>query len=117
MPAGSLPPPSKKRKVKPDEDLAKRLEAEITDAALNDGSLNPLLDLLNLAQGTSDAANLSKIIYSLYRVFVVLIRSDRLAPGGSEAAKQVRKWIWGRLDAYVHLLVGLLQDEEPALRV
>lgn len=116
MPAGSLPPPSKKRKVKPDEDLAKRLEAEITDAALNDGSLNPLLDLLNLAQGTSDAANLSKIIYSLYRVFVVLIRSDRLAPGGSEAAKQVRKWIWGRLDAYVHLLVGLLQDEEPALK-
>ncbi|KAI6166923.1 CBF/Mak21 family-domain-containing protein, partial [Pisolithus thermaeus] len=116
MPASSLPPPSKKRKVKPDEDLAKRLETEITDAAMNDGSLNPLLDLLNLAQRTSDAANLSKIIYSLYRVFVVIICSDRLAPGGGDAAKQVRKWIWGRLDAFVHFLVGLLQDEEPALR-
>ncbi|KAI6150679.1 hypothetical protein BKA82DRAFT_4118529 [Pisolithus tinctorius] len=116
MPASSLPPPAKKRKVKQDVDLAKKLEAEITAAARSDGSLNPLLDLLNLAQGTSDAVDLSRIIYSLYRVFVVIICSDKLAPGGGDAAKQVRKWIWGRLDVFVDLLVGLLQDEEPALR-
>ncbi|KAI6045529.1 CBF/Mak21 family-domain-containing protein [Pisolithus marmoratus] len=116
MPASSLPPSAKKRKVKPDADLVKKLEVQITDAATNDGSLNPLVDLLNLAQGTSDPADLSKIIYSLYRVFVVITCSDKLAPGGGDAAKQVRKWIWERLDAFVHILVGLLQDEESALR-
>jgi len=117
MPASSLPPPTKRRKKKQNADIIKELEAEITTAVTNNTSLNSLLDLLNLSQETSLAADLSKIIYSLYRIFIVIISSEKLSPGGSDAAKQVRKWLWERLDTFVKLLVGLLQDEEPVLRV
>lgn len=117
MPASSLPPPTKRRKTKQNADIVKELEAEITTAVTNNTSLNSLLDLLNLSQEISLAADLSKIIYSLYRIFIVIISSEKLSPGGSDAAKQVRKWIWERLDTFVELLVGLLQDEEPMLRV
>jgi hypothetical protein len=40
-----------------------------------------------------------------------------LVHGGDDAAKLVRKWIWEKLDSFVKLLVGLLQDDEPSLRV
>lgn len=113
MPVGSLPPPAKRRKAS----LEKELETQITAAVANNTSLNALLDLLNLAQGASDPKDLSKIIYSLYRVFVVIISSGKLSPGGNDAAKQIRKWIWERLDTFMELLIGLLQDEEPILRV
>ncbi|KAG6329818.1 hypothetical protein ID866_9269 [Astraeus odoratus] len=116
MPASSLPPPAKRRRTRSNGDVAKELEAEITAAVARNASLNSLLDLLNLAQDESNAKDLSKTIYCLYRVFVVIISSDKLVPGGGDAAKQVRKWIWDRLDTFVELLVGLLQDEEPTLR-
>ncbi|KIJ69077.1 hypothetical protein HYDPIDRAFT_80262 [Hydnomerulius pinastri MD-312] len=116
MPVSSLPPPAKRRKTKGDGPSLKNLESEITAAVANNTSLNTLSDLLNLAQEASDSKELSKAIYSLYRVFVIIISSDKLAPGGGDAAKVVRKWIWERLDSYVELLVGLLQDEEAALR-
>lgn len=117
MPASSLPPPSKRQRTKASETVTKDLELHITAAVANSASLNPLSDLLDIAQNASDAKDMSKAIYSLYRVFIVIISSNKLAPGGGDAAKVVRKWVWERLDAYVNLLLGLLQDEEATLRV
>lgn len=117
MPASSLPPPAKRRKIKGSETAIKDLELQITTAVARNASLNPLSDLLDIAQNVSDTREMSKAVYSLYRVFVVIISCNKLAPGGGDAAKVVRKWVWERLDAYVHLLLGLLQDEEPTLRV
>ncbi|KAH0830655.1 CBF/Mak21 family-domain-containing protein [Lanmaoa asiatica] len=116
MPVSSLPPPAKRRKTKSNETIIKDLELQITTAVVNNASLNPLSDLLDIALNVSDARDMSKAIYSLYRVFVVIVSSNKFAPGGGDAAKVVRKWVWERLDAYVNLLLGLLQDEEAALR-
>ena len=117
MPASSLPPPKKRQKTKGNETVIKDLELQITAAVVNNASLNPLSDLLDIAQNVSDAKDMSKAVYSLYRMFTVIVSSNKLAPGGGDAAKIVRKWVWERLDAYVNLLLGLLQDEEPTLRV
>lgn len=117
MPTSSLPPPAKRRRTKSNETVIKDLEFQITIAVTNNASLNPLSDLLDIAQNVPDARDTSKAVYSLYRVFVVIISSDKLAPGGGDAAKVVRKWVWERLDAYVNFLLGLLQDEEATLRV
>ena len=71
MPSGpirSLPPASKKRKVKDDTGFKtsiKRLEEELTGAISTNASLNPLADLLDLAVGEHDAQNSSKAIYAL----------------------------------------------------
>ncbi|KAG9318573.1 CBF/Mak21 family-domain-containing protein [Chiua virens] len=116
MPISSLPPPAKRRKTNHNEAAIKELELRIATAEANNASLNPLSDLLDIAQNVSDAREMSKAIYSLYRVFVVIISSNKLAPGGTDAAKVVRKWIWERLDTYTNLLAGLLQDDEVALR-
>jgi len=117
MLARSLPPPKKRQKKKGDKTDIKDLELQITTAVANNASLNPLSDLLDIAQNVSDAKDTSKAVYSLYRVFVVIISSNKLAPGGGDASKVVRRWVWERLDAYVNLLLGLLQDEEATLRV
>ncbi|KAG1756402.1 CBF/Mak21 family-domain-containing protein [Suillus paluster] len=116
MPVRSLPPPTKRRKTTVESVSIKSLEAQLTSAVTDNGTLNPLADLLMLAHGTSDAREMSKAVYSIYRVFVLIISRGMLVHGGDDAAKQVRKWIWEKLDSYVELLVGLLQDEEPALR-
>jgi U3 small nucleolar RNA-associated protein 19 len=59
----------------------------------------------------------SKGIYALYRVFVSIIVSKKLSPGGDEAAKVVKTWLWELLMSYIDFLGGLLQDEEKFLRV
>ena len=117
MPASSLPPPTKRQKTRGNETITKYLELQIIAAVADNASLNPLSDLLDMAQNASDARYMSKAIYGLYRAFVVIVSSNKLASGGGDAAKIVRKWIWERLDAYVNLLLGLLQDEEATLRV
>ncbi|KAF8143833.1 CBF/Mak21 family-domain-containing protein [Mycena galopus ATCC 62051] len=118
-PAPSLPPPSKKRKIQKDSEFSKsiqRLEEQLTAAAANHTSLNPLADLLELAFNAVDAQDTSKAVYSLYRVFVILISGGKLGTGGDEAAKVVKAWIWDRLNSYVDFLCGLLKDEEKVLR-
>lgn len=117
MPVRSLPSPTKRRKTTVESTSVKSLEAQLTSAVTENGSLNPLADLLLLAYGSSDARAMSKAVYSVYRVFVLIISRGMLVHGGDDAVKLVRKWIWEKLDSYVELLVGLLQDEEPALRV
>ncbi|KAG2158491.1 CBF/Mak21 family-domain-containing protein [Suillus bovinus] len=116
MPVRSLPPPNKRRKTAVESTSVKSLEAQLTSAVAENGSLNPLADLLIMANGSSDAREMSKAVYSVYRVFVLIITRGMLIHGGDDAAKLVRKWIWEKLDSYVELLVGLLQDEEPSLR-
>ncbi|KAG1754382.1 CBF/Mak21 family-domain-containing protein [Suillus lakei] len=116
MPVRSLPPPTKRRKTAVESTSIKFLEAQLTSAVAENGTLNPLADLLMLAYGSSDTKEMSKAVYSIYRVFVLIISRGMLVHGGDDAAKLVRKWIWEKLESYVELLVGLLQDEEPALR-
>jgi len=117
MPVRSLPPLTKRQKIVAESISVKSLEAQLTSAVAENGSLNPLADLLVLAQRTLDAREMSKAIYSIYRIFVLIISRGMLVHGGDDAAKLVRKWIWEKLDLYVELLVSLLQDEESALRV
>lgn len=119
-PIRSLPPPSKRRKVQQDSGVAQsiqQLEEDLTDAATNNGSLNPLADLLDVALKANGPQDTSKAIYALYRVFVVIISNDKLSLDGDDAAKVVKAWIWERLNSYVEFLGGLLKDEEKILRV
>ncbi|KIM91722.1 hypothetical protein PILCRDRAFT_811012 [Piloderma croceum F 1598] len=124
-PIRSLPPPSKKRKTNSSPSSnsiaiqIQSLESTLTNAVQSSASLNPLADLLDLAQTTVEAKDVSKIIYALYRVFVVLIGSGKMSAEGqtSEKGKVVRAWLWERLGAYQDLLVGLMKDEDADLRI
>ncbi|KAI9056634.1 ribosome biogenesis protein Noc4 [Trametes sanguinea] len=122
MPAkpASLPSSSKKRKTRDDDTVRtiQDLEKQLTAAVNSGSSLNPLADLLDIALEAETAAQVSKAIYALYRVFVVIITRNLLSgPDASEEAKAVRTWLLDRLHAYVDLLAGLLKDEEPSLRI
>ncbi|KAF8809129.1 CBF-domain-containing protein, partial [Phlegmacium glaucopus] len=109
-----MPPPSKRRKT--EKDAFKRLEDDLHDSVSKNGSLNSLADLLGLAYTLEDPHDTSKAIYALYRVFVVIISNNKLDPGGDEAAKVVKAWIWKQFQSYVDFLASLLQDEEKFLR-
>lgn len=116
----SLPSPTKRRKVQQSSEIVQsiqRLEEGLTHAVTNNGSLNPLADLLDVALKANEPQDTSKAIYALYRVFVVIISSDKLSLDGDDAAKVVKAWIWERLNSYVEFLGGLLKDEEKILRV
>ncbi|KAM6503710.1 CBF/Mak21 family domain containing protein [Amanita muscaria] len=122
MPASlrSLPPPTKKRKLQDDAGLAtsiKHLEDGLTQALSNNTSLNALADLVDLALTAKDPQNTSKVVYALYRVFVLIINDGRLGLGVDDAGKVVKAWLWQRLNTYVEFLGGLMQDEEKALRI
>lgn len=123
MPPRSLPPPAKKQKRKHTEaqDEVERLEGLLTTAAQSTptGSLNPLADLLILAESSSAPQDLSRAVYALYRVWVILINGGKMSPSADEGeeAKVVRGWLWDRMSAYQDILVGLLADSEGALRV
>lgn len=113
-------PPSKKRKIGHADDKSSKiqqLEAELDVAIIQNSSLNALVDLLRIPQTATDPQLCSKAIYALYRIFVSLVTSGRLALRGDESAKVVRAWIWERLDAYTDLLVSFLSDEKKSLRV
>ena len=116
----SLPPPTKRRKTQKDASHSqsiKRLEDNLHDSVTKNESLNRLADLLELAYTVDDPHDTSKAIYTLYRVFVVIISNNKLEFGGDEAAKVVKAWIWERLQSYVDFLGSLLQDDEKFLRV
>ncbi|KAI0091728.1 ribosome biogenesis protein Noc4 [Irpex rosettiformis] len=122
-PRSSLPSSSKKRKHAGSSDeeklLAKitTLEARLIDAVTSKSSLNPLADLLDVAYNTLEAQALSKTIWALYRVFVVVISNDLLLNiVGSEESKVVRIWLQEKLNSYVKLLVGLMKDDDGTLK-
>ncbi len=116
----SLPPPSKKRKLSNDSKALQSIqdtEQQLTRAVANNGSLNPLADLLDLTCSRKDSQEVSKGIYALYRVFVLVINNGKLSVAGDESTKTVKAWLWNRLNEYVDFLAGLLKDEEKSLRV
>jgi U3 small nucleolar RNA-associated protein 19 len=119
MPASSLPPSKKRKTSLVDDNLLRiqQFEADLNEAISKNTSLNTLVDLLDIAQVAKDPQLSSKSIYALYRVFVLLITSGRLALRGDENAKVVRGWILERFRAYTDLLILLMRDQEKSLRV
>lgn len=119
----SLPPPNKKQKRNHSElqTEVERIEGLLKTAAQATplGSLNPLADLLELAQSSAAPEDLSRAIYAIYRVWVILVDGGKMSPTTEEGeeAKVVRAWLWDRMSAYQDILVGLLSDSEGALRV
>lgn len=122
------PSPSKKHK----SGSASRATKSITDfenslaiALKSNASLNPLNDLLHLAQSAETTDIALKCIFALYRTFSLIIRKGILSSsnnndGGQELNEErrtVRSWVIVRLEAYTALLCSLLQDEEKTLRV
>jgi len=113
-------PPAKKRKTNCNSESAeqiKALENAVIEAAHGNESLNALPDLLGILVAMTDAQLVSKAIYALYRIFVVLINGGKLDLGGDEASKLVKTWLLEQLNVYVDFLCGLLKDEERTLRV
>lgn len=122
--ACEMPPslPSKKRKTRETDDVARNtvqdLEKQLTTAVSNGSSLNPLADLLDIALESDLSIQLSKAMYALYRVFVVIVSNGLLSgPDRTEEAKAVRAWLLERLRTFVDLLTSLLKDEEASLKV
>jgi len=113
-------PPAKKRKTNcnsgPAEQI-KFLENALIEAAHGNESLNALPDLLDILVAMTDVELVSKAIYALYRIFVVLINGGKFGLGGDEASKLVKTWLLEQLNVYVDFLCGLLKDEEGTLRV
>lgn len=124
-PRSSLPTSSKKRKHASDEKAVpdvvssiKSLEDRLIAAVSSKSSLNPLADLLDIARNASNPETLSKTMYALYRIFVVIITNGLLLNiAGNDETKAVRAWLQEKLHSYVKLLVGLLRDEESILKV
>src|SRR5580765_2555735 len=101
----SLPPHSKRRKIQRNStENVKQLEDEITSAISNNSSLNPLANLLALLFDLEDPHETSKAIYALYRVFVSIIVSGKLSPGGEDTVKVVNVWLWEKLMSFVDFL-------------
>ena len=93
------------------------LENKLTESISSNASLNPLADLTSLAASLDEPHSVLKAIYACYRVFVLLISKGCLANPTDEQTNAVRTWIFERLDEYVRLLCGLLQDKESLLKV
>ncbi|KAJ3886323.1 CBF-domain-containing protein [Lentinula edodes] len=129
LPSESAERPSKKRKLSATKGITSKtiaaLESQLTSAVLPDSNsnstttLNPLVDLYTVALNVGiSAADTSKAIWALYRVWVVVIGSGKMRGGKNEDenVKVVTAWLWERLNEYVELLCGLLKDEEKVLR-
>ncbi|ESK84113.1 ribosome biogenesis protein noc4 [Moniliophthora roreri MCA 2997] len=118
IPVRSLPPPAKKRKIEPSKTAqnVQKLEDQISEAVSKNASLNALADLVELACTATQAEDVSKAIYALYRTFVTIIHRGNFVLAGDENAKVVKTWLWDQLNTYVEFLAGLLQDDEKSLR-
>ncbi|KAF8761080.1 CBF/Mak21 family [Rhizoctonia solani] len=116
-----LTPPQKKRKLASGDSKVKELEgieANINKSLAEGGSLNCLVDLLDIARSSSDPAFLHKVLYSLYRSCVSIAASPKinLSKCQTEESKVVRTWLLERIGEFTDLLCGLMTDEEKALR-
>ncbi|KAF9000921.1 CBF-domain-containing protein [Hymenopellis radicata] len=119
MPIPSLPP-TKKRRIEKDTKVLQsiqELEQQLTRAVENNASLNPLADLLDTTRSCKESQEVSKGIYALYRVFVLIVVKGKLSVSGDESTKAVKAWLWERMNSYVDYLCGLMKDGEKTLRV
>ncbi|KAH9919606.1 CBF-domain-containing protein [Fomitopsis serialis] len=113
--------PSESRDVGHDETLGeiKRLETQLITAISDNGSLNKLANLVQLALNASDANHVLKAIYALYRTFVMLVTKGMMNSKGdkeTEETQAVRAWLSEHMNQYVEFLGELLQDEDAVLR-
>jgi U3 small nucleolar RNA-associated protein 19 len=115
--------PTKRRKVEESTDGLKKivkLEEELTKAIKDGDSLNALADLLAEAKRSTDQPQkLHKAIYSLYRIFSLLIANEWFHPSThpDEGALVVRKWLLQRLDQYLDFLPTVFEHSEPLISV
>ena len=120
-PQDSYLPPTKKRKVATEKsgelDRIQHLEKLLLEAVSERTSLNPLIDLLDVAKNAKDPHLLFKCIYALYRVFTSTIDAGMLLPSPDPCTNVVRAWILERLSLFTDMLVGLMSDSEECLRV
>lgn len=95
------------------------IENTVANALTSNASLNPLADLLHIASSSSDADIVLKAVFSLYRLFTLIVQRGILAVNEDEdiERKSVRNWVAARLESFADLLCALLQDEEKTLRV
>lgn len=107
----------KRIRLQDDSSRIKDLENKLTESIASNASLNSLADLTSLAASLDEPHSVLKAIYASYRVFVLLISKGCLSNPTDEQTNVVRTWIFERLDEYLRLLYGLLQDEESLLRV
>jgi U3 small nucleolar RNA-associated protein 19 len=105
-----------RKRIKLQDDI-KELENKLTESISSNASLNSLADLTSLAASLDEPHSVLKAIYACYRVFVLLVSKGCLTNPTDEQTTVVRSWIFERLNEYVRLLCGLLQDEESLLRV
>lgn len=130
--SSSLPPPKSLPSSSSNSksaSLAKIISLESTLLS-NPNDPNPLLPLLSLSRD-GDAEVVHKAIWALYRVFCRIILGETYLKGfgqqekaGGEAIagqggeKQVvKRWVEERFWDWEEVLVGLLRDGEPNLRV
>ncbi|KAG8985991.1 hypothetical protein FRB90_004314, partial [Tulasnella sp. 427] len=116
--AKSSLPPKKRQKVSASENV-KQLESAIASAIRDGTSLNPYADLVDLASSSSEPKTVHSAVYAAYRVTVQLAQAGKLngQKAASEDAELVRKWLDARVSDFTDFLVGLINDEEKALRM
>ena len=95
------------------------LESQLATAISHNGTLNPMVDLLQLTFRSRYPDEVSHGIYALYRLFIMIITNGKWKLTGDvgEEGRVIRNWIWERLHDFSDFLTKLLQDEEKSLRV
>lgn len=118
MPVLSSLPPTKKRKTSHAANI-EHIEEALTSALSKSASLNPLADLTSLAATLTNSQDLHKAIYALYRVFALIIDSNRFCSKNEEGeeAKVVRSWLNERLTEYTAVLCKCLKNDQKGIRV
>lgn len=112
-------PPTKRRKFASSvSNIIRNFEQTVANAVAKNESLNPLADLVHLALHDAESVEeCSKVIYALYRSFVLIFTNNEVLDGSDENSRTVKTWIWSQLNLYTDFLASLLQDEEKLLRV
>ncbi|EJT99571.1 CBF-domain-containing protein [Dacryopinax primogenitus] len=124
LPEASSSAPKRKKSAPTADNRLLILETTLNQALESSASLNPLVDLLALAE-SDDAGVVHKAIYALYRVFVVSIDKGMLSLEAGEAGGKggeeenvalVRAWLRERWEEYINLLGKLMHHEETGIR-
>jgi len=123
-------PPRKKYKVSSStaitkqQNAIKEYEDSLKTAIYSLGSLNTLSDLIQLLQSLNDPNDVKTGIWSIYRIFAILIREKRMfnhSNSGTQSipvdAKKVHRWLIQKFGDYSMYLISLLQDSHQVLRV
>lgn len=106
--------PTKKRKLNFSTQRIKDLESSLISALQTHGSLNGLVDLMEVMK-ESDGEKLHKCIWATYRIFIRAIETGWFT--GKSTAGEVRKWLLNRFDIYLDLLGECMGNREDIIVV